>query len=83
MAVEVKLDEKGRITLPKELRDRLGLKPGDMLVARLHGDRIVLEKSTDPFKVIGDILGSLSFSRTVREEAERAGAREAAERLHA
>ncbi|WP_338252996.1 AbrB/MazE/SpoVT family DNA-binding domain-containing protein [Pyrodictium abyssi] len=36
------LDQKGRITIPSEVRSRLGLKPGSRLELVLEGDRIVL-----------------------------------------
>ncbi len=35
------IDEKGRLTLPEELRERLGLSEGDTLVFESRGQRIV------------------------------------------
>ena len=42
--LEVTLDERGQIVIPKESRDALGLKAGSKLNIRLEGNRLVLEK---------------------------------------
>jgi AbrB family looped-hinge helix DNA binding protein len=39
---KVTLDRAGRLVLPKPIRDRLGLHPGDELLLENEGDRIVL-----------------------------------------
>lgn len=39
--------ERGQITLPKAVRDALGLKKGSQLKVELDGSRIVLKKSVD------------------------------------
>ena len=33
------------VTIPKELVERLGWKPGDRIIVRLEGSRIVLERA--------------------------------------
>ena len=38
--VAAKITSKGQITIPKEVRDRLGLKPGDSLEFAFDGDRL-------------------------------------------
>jgi AbrB family looped-hinge helix DNA binding protein len=38
----VSLDKAGRVVLPKDLRDRLLLEPGDGLAVESEGDRITL-----------------------------------------
>jgi AbrB family looped-hinge helix DNA binding protein len=42
MTKTVRLDRAGRITLPKALRDSLGLKAGDKLLIASDGERITL-----------------------------------------
>ncbi len=39
--------ERGQITLPKAVRDALGLRKGTQLKVELDGSRIVLKKSVD------------------------------------
>lgn len=41
----VKLSTKHQIVIPREARERLGLRPGDRLDVRIESERIVLEKS--------------------------------------
>lgn len=40
------VDDRGRVTLPKEIRDRLGIEPDDTIPARLVGS--VLEMDPEP-----------------------------------
>ena len=40
----MRLGKQGRLVIPAVLRRALGLRPGDRLIARQEGDRIVLEK---------------------------------------
>ncbi len=49
MAV-AKIRERGQITIPKQIRDSLGLKKGDVVEARIEGDCVVImpKKSTKP-----------------------------------
>ena len=81
MGVRVRVDERGRITLPKEVRTALNIAPGDELTLSVVGNRIVLEKSTDPFVKLARLLGTLSFDRRLRVEAEQEAMRSAVERL--
>ncbi|MCK4600073.1 AbrB/MazE/SpoVT family DNA-binding domain-containing protein, partial [Candidatus Bipolaricaulota bacterium] len=37
---------KGQIVIPKQLREKLGLQPGDPLAMAVDGDRLVLRKIT-------------------------------------
>ncbi|MCC5870046.1 MAG: AbrB/MazE/SpoVT family DNA-binding domain-containing protein [Gammaproteobacteria bacterium] len=41
---ESTLGKQGRVVIPAHLRHALDLKPGDRLIARQDGDRIVLER---------------------------------------
>lgn len=45
--MEVSVAERGQITLPKAVRDALGLTKGSVLKVELEGGRIVLSKHVD------------------------------------
>ena len=45
--MEATVAERGQITLPKAVRDALGLSKGSVLKVELDGGRIVLRKSVD------------------------------------
>ena len=45
--MEATVGERGQITLPKAVRDALGLAKGAQLKVELEGNRIVLRKSVD------------------------------------
>ena len=72
------LSSKGQLTLPKALRERLKLKPGDKVLFIVRGERVELEPAR------GDILqwyGALKTEEThdwreVREQVRRAIAEE-------
>ena len=42
MSTKVSLDRAGRVVLPKALRDRMRLEPGDNLLVESEGERITL-----------------------------------------
>ena len=45
--MEATVAERGQITLPKAVRDALGLTKGTQLIVELEGGRIVLRKNVD------------------------------------
>jgi len=45
--MEATVAERGQITLPKAVRDALGLTKGTQLTVELEGSRIILRKSVD------------------------------------
>jgi len=48
-----KVSSKGQITLPKELRERLGLKPGERIILKVEDNRVTLEKLPDVLSLYG------------------------------
>jgi AbrB family looped-hinge helix DNA binding protein len=68
------VSEKGQVTIPKEIRDSLGLKRGDRVVFLEVGEQVVLRKAKSgklsealqeqkPWKE-----GALQFQRKLRKE---------------
>ena len=75
MALESTVTSKGQTTLPKDVRDRLGLAPGDKVRYLIIGDEIRLVR---PRKVMtlcgtlphpGEPVGLDEMDRAVREVA--------------
>ena len=52
---------KGQVTIPKEIREELGLKPGDKVIFRKEGENIVLE----PASTLLDFRGSVKTERYI------------------
>ena len=52
---------KGQVTIPKEIREELGLKPGDKVIFRKEGDSVVLE----PASTLLDFRGSVKVERYI------------------
>jgi AbrB family looped-hinge helix DNA binding protein len=57
--MEATVAERGQITLPKEVRDALGLTKGTKLTVELEGSRIVLRK--DVGDVVSRVRGRLKL----------------------
>ena len=47
MDAAAKVTSKGQVTVPKVVRDALGIKEGDELVFRVEGNRAVLARTAD------------------------------------
>ena len=66
------LTSKGQTTIPKEIRDRLGLKSGDKLMFRIEDGKIVVTPKTGSAR---DLIGILKrpSQRSVRVEEMNEG----------
>ena len=70
------ISEKGQVTIPKEIRDKLGIVQGDRLIFDLKGDMIIIKKSGT--NKISEILknqkpwkvNSVEFQRKLRDDWE-------------
>jgi AbrB family looped-hinge helix DNA binding protein len=50
-----KVTSKGQVTVPKAVRDALGIKKGDEIVFRVEGNRAVLARTPDFLTLAGTI----------------------------
>lgn len=72
-----KVTSKGQVTIPKEIRETLGVNEGDKLIFLVEGDKVVLRKVGS--EKLSDILSrrrpwgerGLDFQRRLREEWRR------------
>jgi antitoxin PrlF len=54
MTTSLKIDNKGRLSIPKELRERAGLEPGDTIFLEFDEDTgtFQLRKAINPFDIL-------------------------------
>jgi len=50
-----RVTSKGQVTVPKAVRDALGLKEGDQVVFRVQGSRAVLARTPDFLDLAGSV----------------------------
>lgn len=78
---QLQMDEKGRLHIPKEIRNRLGFKSGQVLNGRIEGQSLVVEPALNIFDRLAksvrcnftDLEKSLP---ELRRAAEKQGRRE-------
>ena len=67
-----KLSKKGQIVIPKEIREKFGIKAGDAVIFKIQGDKVILEKIQEKMSDIlinsEPIEKSLEFQRKIRDE---------------
>ncbi len=51
------LDKRGRVVIPKELREKLGLNPDQNVIVELRGNEIVLKPALKVEKFIEELKG--------------------------
>ena len=81
MDAAAKVTSKGQVTVPKAVREALGIKEGDELVFRVEGNRAVLARTPDFLDLAGSIRvpaakRNIAWDEVLRRtRAERASAR--------
>ncbi len=55
MDAAAKVTSKGQVTVPKVVRDALGIEAGDKVVFRVEGNRAVLARTPDFLELAGSI----------------------------
>lgn len=65
MDVAAKVTSKGQVTVPKAVRDALGIQEGDQVVFRVEGNRAVLARTPDFL----DLAGTISVPAAKRNVA--------------
>ena len=55
MDAAAKVTSKGQITVPKAVRDALGIREGDEVVFRVEGNRAVIARTPDFLELAGTI----------------------------
>lgn len=74
MATAVKADAKGRLTIPQELRSRLGVRAGDVFFLEAEDGVLHFAKAENPFEILAE--HALAEHRAGRTKSLRAFAAE-------
>jgi antitoxin PrlF len=81
MDVAAKVTSKGQVTVPKAVREALGIKEGDEIVFRVEGNRAVIARTPDFLDLAGSIRvpaakRNVAWDDVIRRtRSERAAAR--------
>ena len=69
-----KMSKKGQIVIPKEIRERFGIKPGDAVIFKIQGNKVIIEKIQEKMSEIlknsKPIENSIEFQKKLRDEWE-------------
>ena len=57
--VKSKLNDNGRIVIPAEIREQMGLRPGDTLMLRVDGDLLIIESQQARVRRVQESLRKL------------------------
>jgi len=77
--VAARVTSKGQVTVPKAVREALGIEEGDQVVFRVEGNRAVLARTPDFLSLAGTIkvpaeMRNLAWDEVIRRaRAVRAG----------
>ncbi len=67
-----KMSKKGQIVIPKEIRQRFNIKPGDAVIFRIQENRVIMEKiqekMADILKAGKPVAPSKEYVKQLRDE---------------
>lgn len=66
----VRVGAKGQVVIPKPIRDRIGLHPGDEVDFEVHDDQVVLVAANRPGRLGGRFAGSGMAARLLADRAD-------------
>lgn len=84
LGVQVKVLQKGKITIPIEIRNRLAIREGDALTLEIRGGRLILLPSKtvpNPTDVLSGLAEGVTLEESVKDEFRKAAARRLEKKL--
>ncbi len=82
MDERARLTSKGQVTVPKQVRDALGLQEGDEVLFRVERDRAIVAKTPHFLELAGSVAVPVSKRGTAWDEVLRRTRAERARRRH-
>ena len=55
MEASARVDSQGRLTIPRDVRGALSIKPGDQIVFRVEAERVTLARTPDFLDLAGSV----------------------------
>ena len=77
MGYQIRVLQKGKVTIPIEIRDRLAIVEGDTLILNVRAGQLILspEKTvTDPTALLSGLARDVSSQGSTKEQITEAGA---------
>jgi len=66
------MSKKGQIVIPKEIWEKFGIQPGDAVIFKIQGNKLIIEKIQEKMSEIlknsKPVENSLEFQRKLRNE---------------
>ncbi len=59
MTIEITVDEKGRVLIPREARDKVGLRPGGKARLKVEKEKIIIMPPISPEEFIKEMEGCI------------------------
>ncbi|MCS7119811.1 MAG: AbrB/MazE/SpoVT family DNA-binding domain-containing protein [Nitrososphaerota archaeon] len=84
MGEQVRVLQKGKITIPVEIRRRLAIKEGDTLTLETRGGHIVLlppKTVPNPTRALSGLARGIAATEPVKDEIRKAGAKRCEKKL--
>ncbi|MBS7648772.1 AbrB/MazE/SpoVT family DNA-binding domain-containing protein [Candidatus Bathyarchaeota archaeon] len=84
MGAQVKVLQKGKITIPAEIREMLGIKEGDILTLEARGGCIVLlppRAVLNPTELLDGLVEGVAVKEPIKEDLRKATAARVEEKL--
>jgi AbrB family looped-hinge helix DNA binding protein len=70
--VKSKIGKRFSVIIPKEIREKLGLKEGDtIIIKKKESDIVISTEKISPFKKLANLLGTFPYNEKVEEETEK------------
>ncbi|NPA40979.1 MAG: AbrB/MazE/SpoVT family DNA-binding domain-containing protein [Aquificae bacterium] len=70
MSLITRVSSRYQIVIPREVRNKLGIKEGDRIVFEIEGDTIKIRKVKDFLNLAGILKDKSVSHRNIREKAE-------------
>ena len=84
MDAQTKVLQKGKITIPAEIREKLGISEGDYLKLEIVGNKLVLfppKTVPNPTELLSGLAEGVPIKEPIKQELRKAGAARAERKL--